>query len=297
MSPAPGRWCTTGGPTPACAAATCCGTRRPGRSPAARSPGRGCARRPSPTGADLEVAVGQAAGQVARRCGRPRGAGTSRPAIGRCRSRRPAAARRPPADPAAAARESPPAGSVPHGRCGPRWTTLSRCGLSGARGTTRRQPDARIPVRRPRSTAGRRDRAISRTSDALPARARIVIIGGGVGGASVAYHLAERGERDVLLVERAELTSGSTFHSAGLVGQLRSDPALTRMNVYSVGAVPASSSRPSTRAGLGGVRRRCGWRPARSGWRRSAGRSAGRSAFGPAAGADLRRRRRRRCSR
>jgi 4-methylaminobutanoate oxidase (formaldehyde-forming) len=67
----------------------------------------------------------------------------------------------------------------------------------------------------------------------LPARARIVIVGGGVGGASVAYHLTERGERDVLLVERAELTSGSTFHSAGLVGQLRADPALTRMNSWS----------------------------------------------------------------
>jgi Glycine/D-amino acid oxidases (deaminating) len=70
--------------------------------------------------------------------------------------------------------------------------------------------------------------------DALPARARIVIIGGGVGGASVAHHLAERGERHVLLVERSELTSGSTFHSAGLVGQLRSDPALTRLNAWSV---------------------------------------------------------------
>ena len=58
----------------------------------------------------------------------------------------------------------------------------------------------------------------------LPDRARIVIVGGGVGGASVAYHLAARGEADVLLVERAELTSGSTFHSAGLVGQLR-EPA------------------------------------------------------------------------
>jgi glycine cleavage system aminomethyltransferase T/glycine/D-amino acid oxidase-like deaminating enzyme len=68
----------------------------------------------------------------------------------------------------------------------------------------------------------------------LPDRARIVIVGGGVGGASVAYHLARRGETDVLLVERAELTSGSTFHSAGLVGQLRADPALTRMNVHSV---------------------------------------------------------------
>jgi glycine cleavage system aminomethyltransferase T/glycine/D-amino acid oxidase-like deaminating enzyme len=68
----------------------------------------------------------------------------------------------------------------------------------------------------------------------LPAAAAVVVIGGGVGGASVAYHLAERGVTDVVLVERAELTSGSTFHSAGLVGQLRADPTLTRMNMYSV---------------------------------------------------------------
>ncbi len=68
----------------------------------------------------------------------------------------------------------------------------------------------------------------------LPQAARIVIIGGGVGGASVAYHLGELGETDVLLLERSELTSGSTFHSAGLVGQLRADPTLTRMNMYSV---------------------------------------------------------------
>jgi glycine cleavage system aminomethyltransferase T/glycine/D-amino acid oxidase-like deaminating enzyme len=68
----------------------------------------------------------------------------------------------------------------------------------------------------------------------IPSSARIVVIGGGVGGASVAYHLAELGESDVVLVERSELTSGSTFHSAGLVGQLRADPTLTRMNMYSV---------------------------------------------------------------
>ncbi|GAA0631679.1 FAD-dependent oxidoreductase [Kutzneria viridogrisea] len=60
-----------------------------------------------------------------------------------------------------------------------------------------------------------------------------MIIGGGVGGTSIAYHLAKLGEREVLLVDRAELTSGSTFHSAGLVGQLRADPTLTRMNSYS----------------------------------------------------------------
>ena len=64
--------------------------------------------------------------------------------------------------------------------------------------------------------------------------ARAVIIGGGVGGTSVAYHLAELGWTDVILVDRAELTSGSTFHSAGLVGQLRSSVTLTRMMMYGV---------------------------------------------------------------
>jgi glycine cleavage system aminomethyltransferase T/glycine/D-amino acid oxidase-like deaminating enzyme len=68
----------------------------------------------------------------------------------------------------------------------------------------------------------------------LPDRARIVIIGGGVGGASIAYHLAQLGERDVVLLERSELTSGSTFHSAGLVGQLRGSLSLTRMMMDSV---------------------------------------------------------------
>src|SRR5215208_5687094 len=62
--------------------------------------------------------------------------------------------------------------------------------------------------------------------------ARAVIIGGGVGGTSIAYHLAERGWTDIVLVERADLTSGSTFHSAGLVGQLRSTVTLTTMMMY-----------------------------------------------------------------
>jgi glycine cleavage system aminomethyltransferase T/glycine/D-amino acid oxidase-like deaminating enzyme len=68
----------------------------------------------------------------------------------------------------------------------------------------------------------------------LPDRARVVVIGGGVGGASIAYHLAQLGERDVILLDRNELTSGSTFHSAGLVGQLRSSVSLTRMMMDSV---------------------------------------------------------------
>jgi glycine cleavage system aminomethyltransferase T/glycine/D-amino acid oxidase-like deaminating enzyme len=68
----------------------------------------------------------------------------------------------------------------------------------------------------------------------LPSRARIVIIGGGVGGTAIAYALAQRGERDVILLDRNELTSGSTFHSAGLVGQLRGSVSLTRMMMDSV---------------------------------------------------------------
>jgi glycine cleavage system T protein len=65
-------------------------------------------------------------------------------------------------------------------------------------------------------------------------RARIVVIGGGVGGCAVAYWLTKLGERDILLLERAELTSGSTFHSAGLVGQLRGSLSLTKMMMNSV---------------------------------------------------------------
>src|SRR4051794_27754437 len=68
----------------------------------------------------------------------------------------------------------------------------------------------------------------------LPGRARVVVVGGGVGGGSIAAHLVAAGERDVVLVDRAELTSGSTFHSAGLVGQLRSSVPLTRMMMDSV---------------------------------------------------------------
>src|SRR5947199_9080582 len=64
--------------------------------------------------------------------------------------------------------------------------------------------------------------------------ARAVVMGGGVGGCSIAYWLARLGWDDVVLCERAELTSGSTFHSAGLVGQLRGSLPLTRMMMRSV---------------------------------------------------------------
>ncbi|MGH2931652.1 MAG: GcvT family protein [Gaiellaceae bacterium] len=65
-------------------------------------------------------------------------------------------------------------------------------------------------------------------------RARAVVIGGGVGGAAVLYWLARLGWDDAVLVERADLTSGSTFHSAGLVGQLRGSLSLTKMMIASV---------------------------------------------------------------
>ena len=66
-------------------------------------------------------------------------------------------------------------------------------------------------------------------------RARAVVIGGGVIGCSILYHLAKQGWQDSVLVEQYQLTHGSTWHSAGLVGQLRSSISLTRMMQYSVG--------------------------------------------------------------
>ena len=68
----------------------------------------------------------------------------------------------------------------------------------------------------------------------LPSSARVVIIGGGIVGCSVAYHLAKRGVDEVLLLERHRLTSGSTFHAAGLVGQLRTSANITQLLGYSV---------------------------------------------------------------
>ena len=68
----------------------------------------------------------------------------------------------------------------------------------------------------------------------LPVSAEIVIIGGGIIGCSVAYHLAKLGKKDVLLIERDRLTSGSTWHAAGLVGQLRTSANITQLLKYSV---------------------------------------------------------------
>lgn len=68
----------------------------------------------------------------------------------------------------------------------------------------------------------------------LPAHAQIIVIGGGIIGCSTAYHLARDHKADVILLEQGGLTSGSTWHAAGLVGQLRSSASITKVLKYSV---------------------------------------------------------------
>lgn len=69
---------------------------------------------------------------------------------------------------------------------------------------------------------------------ALPTSAKIVIVGGGIVGCSTAYHLGKMGLSDVIVLEQGKLTSGSTWHAAGLVGQLRSSASITQLLGYSV---------------------------------------------------------------
>ena len=65
-------------------------------------------------------------------------------------------------------------------------------------------------------------------------RARVVVVGGGITGCSVAYHLAKAGWTDVVLLDKGELTSGSTCHAAGLVTQFNPSPTMMRFRRYSV---------------------------------------------------------------
>ena len=87
----------------------------------------------------------------------------------------------------------------------------------------------------------------------VPQRSEVVIIGGGVIGASIAYHLAERGKTDVTLVERKRLTNGSTWHAAGLVGQLRSSSSLTQLMRKSVETYQALEGKTGYATGWRGV--------------------------------------------
>jgi len=70
-------------------------------------------------------------------------------------------------------------------------------------------------------------------SKPVPETARVVIVGGGVSGCSVAYHLSKLGWRDIVLLERKQLTCGTTWHAAGLIGQLRASINMTRLAKYS----------------------------------------------------------------
>ena len=67
----------------------------------------------------------------------------------------------------------------------------------------------------------------------LPSSSKFIIVGGGIVGCSTAYHIAKLGH-EVLLLEKAALTSGSTWHAAGLVGQLRSNANITQLLGYSI---------------------------------------------------------------
>ena len=68
----------------------------------------------------------------------------------------------------------------------------------------------------------------------IPSKARAVIIGGGIAGCSVAYHLAKLGWTDIVLLERKQLTSGTTWHAAGLIAQLRATANMTKLAKFKV---------------------------------------------------------------
>ena len=68
----------------------------------------------------------------------------------------------------------------------------------------------------------------------LPSATKVVVIGGGVAGCSTAYHLAKFGWKDTILLERDQLTSGTTWHAAGLVSQLGPSAAITKIRKYSL---------------------------------------------------------------
>ena len=90
----------------------------------------------------------------------------------------------------------------------------------------KRKSEVRLP--------DRRNPHLMASMSPLPSHARVVIVGGGIVGCSVAYHLTKLGWTDVLLLEKGRLTSGTTWHAAGLIGQLRGTRSMTRMSRYGI---------------------------------------------------------------
>ena len=100
-----------------------------------------------------------------------------------------------------------------------------------------------------------------------PTQAEIVIIGGGIIGCSIAYHLTRMGHRDVLILEKSGVTHGATWHAAGLVGQLRTSRNVTRMLQRSV-ELYDKLRRRRARPSIGRRWEACAWPARRSGcWR------------------------------
>ncbi len=91
-------------------------------------------------------------------------------------------------------------------------------------------------------------------SQNLPARAKVVVIGGGIIGASALYHLTKAGCSDAVLLERDRFASGTTWHAAGIVGQLRDSKAQTELAQYTTALVPVARGRNRTSHRLQGKR-------------------------------------------
>ena len=96
-------------------------------------------------------------------------------------------------------------------------------------------------------------------SQELPSHAEIVVVGGGIIGCSTAYHLAKLGKTDVVLLERSKLGSGTTWHSAAMVRQLRSSNSLTQLVRYSTELYKSLEAETGQSSGWIGCER---WRPA-----------------------------------